>query len=84
MTEVKELKIPFQEISRISIECGNPQCKAELTIDVAPWKDWRGSDLVCVACGTTLGNHLNGLIKDLISARKTVADAKVFFRVRLS
>jgi hypothetical protein len=38
MTEERELKIPFQEVSRISIECANPKCKAELTIDLVRGK----------------------------------------------
>ncbi len=84
MTEERELKIPFQEASRISVECDNAQCRAELTIDLSLWPEWKTSDLSCAACGKEQVIDLNRILKELISVRRTVAKAKVFFRIRLT
>ena len=81
MTEERELKIPFEEANKISIEC---KCGAELTVDVRKRTEWANLELKCVVCETDFKTEIKHLLKRLSEAQKSRDEAKtkVFFRIR--
>ncbi len=85
MTEERELKIPFEEASKISIEC---KCSAELTVDVRKNKDrdWSKLELSCMICGADFKTEILHLLKRLSEAQQKYDDSKtkVFFRIQRS
>lgn len=87
MTEEKELRLSYDEVTRVSLEC---KCGAEITFDLNQTKykdpryEWLSKRLECSMCGnlfdsaTKLG--LQALARWL--AEIETSKEKVFFRIR--
>jgi len=86
MTEEKELKIPFEEANRISIEC---KFGAESIIDIRNTRQWPSDVLRCTACATSFDSKLASLLRHLSEAQTCSdtlgkAETHVFLRIRVS
>ena len=88
MTEEKELRISYDEVTKMSLEC---KCGAEVTFDLNqdkykdPKWDWPGRGLKCSVCGNTFDSRTkSGLLAfcQWLTEVET-SQEKVFFRIRL-
>lgn len=86
MTEEKELRIPFKDLSHICIECG--VCQAEIIIDVANEKhrkiDWKHAKFACPVCSNLLDSQIRNALEGFVQWYECLVDSKqsVSFRIR--
>ena len=90
MTEQIELKVPYNEAIRISIQC---PCGTETTIDISKETDnnfrdkWERKAFRCGLCGTLFDSNIKLGVANLIAwyqCINTVGDShrSVFFQIR--
>jgi hypothetical protein len=87
MTEEHELKIPYQDLVRVSIECR--KCKAEIVIDLRHEfylnTDWSNkADFICPVCEEKFHKSLRlalNKFKELF-AHLDASEHSVFFRIK--
>lgn len=85
MTEERQLKIPYDDLKNIALECSS--CGAEVAFDIAHEKhleeDWEKKALRCTICATQFDSAIKiGLIKyaDWFRCAKE-SGVKVSFRI---
>ena len=90
MTEQLELKIPHDEVTRISIQC---QCGTETIVDISKEIDkdfyakWETKNFRCGLCSAPFDSNIKMGIADLISWYQRICavnDSRkfVFFQIR--
>ena len=88
MTEENELKIPFQDLTRISIECKT--CHAEIIIDIATERhrkiDWEEVGFACPACSSRPDSQVRTALKSFVNWYDCLIESKetVSLRIRIS
>jgi hypothetical protein len=86
MVAETELRIPFEDATKVSIECG--KCDTEIVVDFGKHEgtEWESINLECVVCNTKFGDDVRNTLRFLSFANRTVKDSKrkVSFRVRVT
>ncbi len=89
MTEETELKIPYDDLTRLSIEC--PTCHAEISIDLKQDRhlkmDWDNNvHFACAVCKELFEKDLRFALTSFRSMYNYLQSAKlsVFFRIKKS
>lgn len=88
MTEETEIRIPFEDLTRVCFEC--KQCGAEITIDISKEthrnieRNERQHPMKCPFCGSDFDSQLRGAFSGLISWYDKVVGSghKVSFRIK--
>lgn len=85
MTEIRELRIPYDDLTRVVIDCS---CGTELSIDLprALEQDWETKGLLCVVCGKSpdsqIKTGLNHLANWYSCTKDSGAGKTISFRVK--
>jgi hypothetical protein len=88
MTESKELRVPYGEMTTVSLEC--EKCTAETLINLADprqqraWEENRA--LTCGVCGGGFDSNLKGAVISLANAFRSAKESqqKLNFRIRVN
>ncbi len=86
MTEETEIRIPLEDLTRMSIEC--TRCGAEALIDISREEHRRIEDhqrpMKCPFCGTPFDSKLRDSFSMLLTLRDRVKESghKVSFRIK--
>lgn len=88
MTEEKDLRLSYDEVTRVSLEC---KCGAELIFDLNqdqykdPKYDWPHKNFPCALCGRQFDSAIKpGLLalSQWLTEVGKLSDVKVCFRIR--
>jgi len=85
MTEQREMRIPYDDLTRISIEC---PCGTEITIDMLKHleEEWENKGMRCPLCGATPDSQIKSGLSHLANWLSCINESgkggSIFFRVK--